>query len=186
MDPGIANFAWAILKVRKPFTFRVIASGDLKHTVKALKGPMSIQASNFIKELKALRRKYQVDSVVMERYMSRGHGGTNIELVNSMIGLTMGFFHDKSDRFILLTSATWKNAWNRHSDLEAFYKKVKCTPHQVDSVGIGLYSAALWLGEKPFTFFDPSVEKAEEALAKQINRTNQGQVINRKVRHVIG
>lgn len=172
LDPGTANHGWAVLKVKRPFKPEVLATGLIHNNINDLKGNIQDRAARYLSEIQAIIEQFDVDSIAVERYMTRGLKGTTIECVNVMIGAIMGITWNKVDigaeRIMLMPASQWKNEWNRYSDLVAFYDKVKVVAHQVDSVGIGLYAAAQYLGVKPFE----SIKKLEPALARQINKAN--------------
>lgn len=172
LDPGTVNHGWAVLKVNRPFKPEVLATGLIHNNIHDLKGNIQDRTALYLSEIQAIVEQFDVDSIAVERYMTRGLKGTTIECVNVMIGAIMGITWNTASqgpvRIMLMPASQWKNEWNRYSDLVTFYGKVKCVAHQVDSVGIGLYASAQYLGVKPFE----SIKKLEPALARQINKAN--------------
>ena len=168
MDPGVTNFAWAILEVARPFKVKIIATGMLDNTIKELTSSIKEGTQLFRNEILELREEYSIDHMIMERFMSRGMKGLTIELVNVMIGVMMGMWSSNSRAFKLITAAQWKNEWNRRADLKEFYTKVDCEVHQVDAIGIGLYGAAYWFDQEPFK----DIAHVESSLIKQIKKAN--------------
>lgn len=179
MDPGTSNHAWSVLHVGKGFKITVLGSGMVHNTIKDLKGDMLGKTAKYIEEVAEIAEHYGASHFIMERYMARGMKGSTIECVNVMIGALMGSAAHRlgitADRMMVIPASQWKNEWNRRSDLEAFYDKTKCVNHQVDSVGIGLYGAAIWFSRKPFE----NIKQMERGLAKMLTDTNMGQVVNR-------
>lgn len=179
MDPGTSNHAWSILSITKGFKVNVLGSGMIHNTVKDLKGDMLKKVAVYVEEVAEIAEHYGATHIIMERYMARGMKGSTIECVNVMIGALMGSAAHRlginADRMMIIPASQWKNEWNRYSDLEAFYGKTKCVNHQVDSVGIGLYGAAVWWLKKPFE----NIKQLERSLAKMLTDTNMGQVVNR-------
>lgn len=169
MDPGTNNYAWSVINVSRPFEVEVLASGMIKNTVNSLVGNVAQNADEFRTEVDALLKEFDPDFFIAERYMSRGHGGTTIELVNIMIGIVISMWTKNADRLKLIPAAQWKNEWNKHSNLVEFYSKVSCTVHQIDAIGIGIYGAAFWMDEVPFN----SIAELEPRLVQQIEKTSR-------------
>lgn len=169
LDPGVTNFAWSVLQANHAFEIKIIASGMVRNTLRDLKVLTPRSIGVFLAEIQALVDEYQTDSMILERYMSRRMGGTTIELVNIMIGALFAEFQRKLVRFKFIPSAQWKNEWNRIGDLEQFYTQCECVVHQVDAIGIGMYGAAFWTGNRPYSNFN---SKFMRQLAAQINETN--------------
>jgi hypothetical protein len=171
LDPGSANFGWSVVQVTGPAKFRVIATGMVQNTVRELKTDVMGQVNPFVKELQGYMDEFGVNAVAIERYMTRGIGGTTIESVNFMIGVVMSLCYQRPrKRFLAIPASQWKNEFNRHSSLEQLYKDAPtCTPHQLDSVGIGVYAGYFWYGLKPYESFD----KLRKKIAKDATAANQ-------------
>jgi len=168
LDPGVTNFAWAVTEADRS-SMLVLASGMLNNTITDLKVSIKDQSKLFKEEILEIIQEYQVDSIILERFMSRGHGGTTIELVNIMIGVLLGMPCAALKRWKLVTAAQWKNEWNRRADLSAFYSKVSGTVHQVDAIGIGMYGIDTWFDQVPFDYLTDDFQKK---LALNISRTS--------------
>ena len=172
LDPGTANHGWAVLRASKPFKIEVLSTGLVSNTITQMKGNMAEQAIAYTSEMQAISEQWGCDRLAIERYMTRGIKGTTIECVNAMIGCLLGLsWPEQGDAVadkMVMPASQWKNEWNRYSDLEAFYRKVNCVPHQVDAVGIGIYAASVWLEQKPFE----TIKKIERKLATNINKAN--------------
>ena len=169
MDPGVENYAWSVLDVSRPFEVKVLASGMIKNTVREMTKGMHEQLCKFVDDVQSIMNEFDPEFLIAERYMSRGMGGTTIELVNAMIGAVALMWKKSSDRVKFIPAAEWKNRWNSKSSLDEFYQKVNCAVHQVDSIGIGIYGAAYWLDERPFE----TIKKLEKILPRQINATDR-------------
>lgn len=181
LDPGSSNFGWSVLKAESPTKIRVVATGMIVNRIKELKIAATAQLAPFIEELEQLIEDFNVNAVAIERYMTRGIGGTTIELVNVMIGAvllktalgkssTARMLRRSRRKFLAIPASQWKNELNRNGSLEAFYAMAPtCTPHQMDSIGIGVYAAHHWFGHKPFQDF----KKIQKGLAQDATKQNQ-------------
>lgn len=179
MDPGVTNHAWSILRVEKPFKVTVEATGMVRSTINDLRGDLRSRASAYKNELIEYVENYGVTHIIAERFQARGIKGATIEQVNQMLGIVateVSNWDNKNRPVMFITAATWKNEWNRYGNLEEFYTKVSCVNHQVDSIGIGLYGAALWFNLKPFE----NLKKLLPSIKKQIGSKNYGNKIRVK------
>lgn len=143
IDPGSVNAGYAIVRVRvkgKRSEYKLEECGKLKHLLKDLKKPHKKELKAHVKEVRALVKKYKVDYVLVERYMTRGIKGSTIEAVNQMLGaLEIGLTQEITQ----IPAAVWKNQVNRKFDLKEFYATVPVEPHEVDAV-----LQAVWLAGK--------------------------------------
>lgn len=169
MDPGKVNFAWSVIEARRPFSVKLLATGMIHNTVKDLTKNLREQVITYSRELQEIIEEYQVNSLIMERFLSRGMGGTTIEVVNLMIGAALMTAQRTIKRQKLITAAQWKNAFNRVASLEKFYEGASCNVHQADSIGIGLYGAASWLDEEPFSNVSASYLKSMYNIIPKVN-----------------
>lgn len=169
MDPGSVNYGFSVVRAVDPRKPQLLINGMIRNTVKELKFGVRDQVAGFVSEVSHIMDEYGVTGVVMERYMTRGIGGTTIESVNMMIGIVQALCSRRGCSFMLLPASQWKNEFNRHSSLESFYAAASgCTPHQLDAVGIGLYGAYHWHNQAPFVGFNRHLK----ALATQAKETN--------------
>ncbi len=150
-DPGTKNFAYTIQKVSfdgDKFKLKFLGTGMLKSPVIDLTGyNAQTQLRHFKKQLKRIKKKYNPDVVAMERFQSRGNGGSTIEAINMMLGMVPIVFGKVNVYFP--TAATWKNRTKPYFDLKNAYKhygltsKAKSytgkTEHQLDASLIGLW-----------------------------------------------
>jgi Holliday junction resolvasome RuvABC endonuclease subunit len=173
MDPGVNNYAWSVIEIKRPFEIKILASGMMTHTLTDLVGSTVHQETLLFKqEVNQIMTDYDPQFLIAERYMSRGMGGSTIELVNIMIGILASMWTHSSDRILFIPAAQWKNEFNKvvvdeqRTTLEHMYGKSKVTEHQIDSTCIGLYGAARWLDEKITTW----VKKIVTVVPKQIDR----------------
>lgn len=174
-DPGVANFAWSVLEVTRPFKVTLIATGMVKNTIRNLKDGVefSNQSESLSTEIANILIEHDAEYLVLERFTHRpGIGSLATELINLMISNVImtwnSSIRSQKDNIKLLLASQWKNEWNRHSNLKDFYTKVNCTVHQIDSIGIGLYGAYQWLGKKPFY----NITLIQQKLVPQINNNN--------------
>lgn len=146
IDPGTVHAAHAIIRIKPNLQYTIVGHGMFQHPLKGLIGTSIRERKNkFTRELNKLRRDFDVDCVIAERFMTRGRGGsTTIEEVSAMLGLIMnsGFRN-----MCFITAAQWKNEINKVLVLDELYEHAKqhgIPPHRVDAVGIALYGASLW------------------------------------------
>lgn len=167
LDPGTSNFGWSVLYASSPNDIQVKETGMLRSTVKDLKTDVSSQIKYFEKELDNVMNKWEINAVSVERFMARGMKGVTIELVNIMLGVTLARLNDGKRKLLVMPASQWKNEFNRHSSLDKLYELAKgCSVHQLDSVGIGVYGAYYWFGQKAFTGFDKNLNSvAKQAVA---------------------
>ena len=155
MDPGTNNYAYSVIRVKlNPFRYEILEHGMIKHRVKEMNGlGVGLDMKRFAGEIRKLKRKYNIDFAIAERFMTRGHGGTTIEAISAMLGI-VGLIFGTECCFI--SAAVWKNAFNKLYDLKKVYTellKYGIENHRVDAVSIGLYGATLVLEEpKHFEF----------------------------------
>lgn len=167
LDPGTSNFGWSVLYSDSLTSIQIKETGMLRSTVKDLKTDVSSQINYFEKELDNVIRKWDINAVAVERFMARGMKGVTIELVNIMLGVTLARLNDGKRKLLVMPASQWKNEFNRHSSLDKLYELAKgCSVHQLDSVGIGVYGAYYWFGQKAFTDFDKNLRSvAKQAVA---------------------
>ena len=147
VDPGKVNAAYSVVRIQpSPFKYKVLEVGMFQHPLNDLTGwEVSGRMNAFKNEARRLKRKYKLDAIFAERFMTRGGSsmGTTIEVVSAMLVLLA---HIGVRRVLYLTAAQWKNEWNKWNDLKAFYDEMKAEqgmpPHIVDATGIALYGAS--------------------------------------------
>ena len=145
IDPGKTNTAFSVVRIKiAPFKFKIMAHGMIKNPVNALTGAsveLHDRYNKFKREIRKIKRTYNVDAIFAERFMTRGGSsmGTTIEVVSIMLCLLS---HVGVKSVQLLTAAQWKNQWNKRNDLKEFYKSMHPLPaHPIDATGIALYGA---------------------------------------------
>jgi hypothetical protein len=165
MDPGTSNFAYSVVEVGiNPIKFNILTHRMLNSPIKEMSGlDVGQRLQTFAKEIRAIKRTYNVDFAVAERFMTRGHKGTTIEAVSAMLGSLSGIF--KTD-VCFITAAQWKNSINKQLNLDDLYVGLKpygIPTHRIDAVCIGLYGATLALEEPHF-----SMLKSEKHFKQKI------------------
>lgn len=150
-DPGTKNFATALVTGRLDkgrLKLKVHGTRLMDSTVRDLKGNVGFALRNFISDFDKILDNEGIvpDALYMERFQSRGLGGTTIECVNFMLGNMVYHYHEDTE-VRLLTAATWKNRANKMFDLKSAYKEhnlhrvITCkTEHELDAVLIGIYA----------------------------------------------
>ena len=152
LDPGTTNFGYSVVQLGvTPFRYNIVEHGMIVNPVKVLSGmEVGEKAVKFKLELARLKRKHKIDFAVAERFMTRGNGGTTIEAVGLMLGLTASVF---GTEVCFTTAAVWKNNFNKHYCLKEFYDEMKqygIVAHRIDALCIGLYGAELASEEPHF------------------------------------
>lgn len=168
-DPGTANFAYAVTRIRikQPFRFKLLESGMIQNPVRDLTGLLVDQTKAFEDEIQSLIDQYGVNVIIAERFMNRGRNGNTGELVSFMLGLMMKI---PETHLTLITAAQWKNAFNKFQDLKELYKEMKrrckMEPHPIDAACMSIYSAGMYfdLDHSPFKFLETGFEKFRQSL----------------------
>ncbi|QJT70895.1 hypothetical protein GR7B_00097 [Vibrio phage vB_VcorM_GR7B] len=133
----------------------------------------SKQCFKFSQEFEGMLKRFErlygrVNLITLERYMGRGTMvGTTIEVCGIMIGIMTNVvqFLGYSADIQLVTSAIWKNAFNRINTkeyessgkkktaqwLNLSYNLCRTSAHELDATLIGLYGAYKSFGIKPYT-----------------------------------
>lgn len=181
LDPGSANFGYAVIQVSvgRTFRYKVLEDGKLSCMLRSLKGDVTTDINLFKAEVRRILRKHKPTHLIAERFMTRGIKGATIEYISVMLGVLtqMGI---KNVKFI--TAAQWKNRWNRYYCLDDFYPQVCIEDHQVDAANIALYGSALWFDTPYFDFFASDLERKQ--FIRKLEYANTGKVIQRKGRTV--
>lgn len=140
MDPGRRNFAWALRENGK-----ITQVGWIKPIVNVT------EDSEFVNDCIELLLRFQPDFVILERFMVRGSGGQSMlaESLNQMIGrlaiLTRLY---AGVELVQITSAAWKNWWNKNHEGKDPWHKVYAdveSVHQRDACGISQYLEEHWI-----------------------------------------
>jgi Holliday junction resolvasome RuvABC endonuclease subunit len=183
LDPGTANFGWAVVEVRHnkgQVAARVLENGKCEHTVHTLKNAKEMREEmlQFELWLGLIMGQYEPQAATAERFMTRGINGPTVECVNIMIGQVLTLVDLP---FKIMPAATWKNAISRSGvDLKEQYKLTKVTPHQVDAAMIGIYTGCQAYGFKDFGPLD--LEYLFPRLLRQLEDTSTAKLINRKIK----
>lgn len=161
-DPGTTNFGWAALECHVDEPPKLLGCGKLHNRIEVMHDGkiMGDQLQSFVDEIRQLVEEFNINRVIAERFMSRGHGGTTIELVNLMLGgiRTLSLFMQtgrdglrKSKNTMFITAAQWKNAVSKYVDLRDVYDTAAVETHVVDAILIGIYGCHKWLCTTPFS-----------------------------------
>lgn len=164
-DPGTRNFAVAVTRGRLyengSVKFKILGTTVLDSTFNDLKTSVSFSLKNFIAEIDSIvELTCDPDEIIMERFQSRGMGGTTIECVNFMIGSMVYHFQSEAD-VKLVTAATWKNRANRLFDYKGAPKEHNLhrvitdkTEHELDAVMMGIYHIHRIFEKEDFCCFE--------------------------------
>lgn len=189
-DPGSRNFGWSILEGKKvtrngrvKITFRILANGMCPCPISQVKGSKELKDAQKAYQdwILGLVKKYNVDAICAERFMTRGLLGPLVEMVGIMIGIAMSCTGELP--FKVFPAATWKNAVKRNTGekdfLNSLYKKTKVLPHQLDAALMGVWT--LYQGYKQTDFKGLDLDTEINKLLDQIEATSTERLINRKI-----
>jgi hypothetical protein len=180
-DPGTSNFGCFAGKVSlKDGKVDRVISKESAMMENRLVDMTTIETDcvNFAAELDSYLLTYKPDTIVIERFMTRGLKGATIELVNMMIGqLTDRVRLLKKQgklktRIVIITAATWKNQVNRVSNLDAIYELFRSrgvVDHKVDAALMSLYVHGT--SSNPYTFLKDK-RRRNEFFKSLINSQN--------------
>jgi len=155
LDPGTYNYGYSIIEVYEDGDWSLLKSGRIHTTLKVMNSGMRDQSSGYAGVIRSLVRDHFITHVIAERYMSRRMGGTTIECVNAMLGITMAVCDQLRVFLKVIPSSQWKNEAGRRNEflLEDMYqsgKENRITPHTIDAVMIGLYGKSVVMNEVAF------------------------------------
>jgi hypothetical protein len=173
LDPGTANFGYAVVDLR------VLENGKCEATVRTLKtaATMRQEMAEFEFWLGDICDRWKPQAVAAERYMTRGINGPTVECVNIMIGIVLTVLPLP---FKIMPAATWKNCVSRQDvDLKEMYKKTMVTPHQVDAALIGVFTGCQAFKLQQFGDIDWSTVFPD--FLRQLESTSTFKLINRKI-----
>jgi len=170
-DPGSRNMGVSLIATNEKHRVKVVANSIVTNPINDLVA-FNAARSKFLTEVHRWVTLYDPQGFIAERFQTRGNGGPLIEQVSSMLGLIGGKYEDKPCK--LVTAATWKNAFHRRFDveLEELYKLTLTTPHQLDSIFIGIFGLEQGLQiELDYDPFD---------IVKQAEATSAVRLINKR------
>ncbi len=187
-DPGTKNFAFAITEHRLfkgVLQSRTIDNGLLEFSPLSMNQKDLEVIPDLSKELYELLDD-DLDGVVIERFMTRGHGiyGGIGEVSNLVIGILFQLSLTlKRLSPTLLTSSQWKTAYNtvrkvNKTTLEKDYMVCRVTPHQWDAVLMGVYFGA-YLTNRP-AFEDLKRQRRVYRLMELTEYTSRNSLLNRR------
>jgi hypothetical protein len=139
LDPGSRNMGISCVGVDKKDRIQVLANSILTNPITHLTSGFHASLLVYLKEVDRWVRMYQPHGLVMERFQTRGTGGPLIELVSVMIGSICTAYKHLPCKMIV--ASQWKNQFHRRfeHELDAIYRELLVTPHQLDSSLIGCY-----------------------------------------------
>lgn len=153
----------------------LIANAVMVNPIKGLTKDLINKKYLFMQEIAYWVETYNIKSIAIERFQSRGLKGTLIEEISMMIGFIIERYSELDLR--LYTAATWKNQWHRQFsgyNLKDLYKVCRAQPHQLDATLIALHHAQ----KQDNTNLDYNVNTLIEGVAlRSVTKT-----INRKLK----
>ena len=103
--------------------------------------PIAPSMIKFYSKISEIFDIYKPDVVCIERFMSRGLGGTLIESVSMMIAVICLICLHRNIKIFTCVASEWKNEVNRHLVLDDVYnyaKSVGLSNHEIDGSMIAL------------------------------------------------
>jgi hypothetical protein len=137
-DPGTRNYGIACVGVIGD-KIDVVANSLLTNPMTSLTAEVMAQRNLYSAEVRQWFKLYDPNLTIAERFQTRGNGGPTIELVSTMNAL-LGAVRRIPYKYI--PASQWKVAFNRRwgdDYLKGMYADCLTTPHQLDSVLIGIY-----------------------------------------------
>jgi hypothetical protein len=156
LDPGSKNFAYSKIRctyIRRDknvsLSIEVLETGICKYTVTGTKQAKS-ELVSFMSEIAYLVEDVKVpcQTIGIEQYQTRGFGNKLIEIINIMVGALL--YHYGHMDVNIFAASSWKNRIKKIFDLDLEYKRITCTPHELDATYIAVYQAFKYIGIKPF------------------------------------
>lgn len=161
IDPGKVNTGWCVLEysINRKLITKPIAHGMIKNPINTLVGiDAGKKCRVFEKEVRTIIKKYGVESVVTERFQTRGNGGPLIEYVGVMLGIISTIKGPVREQ-LFITASQWKNRILKIYDLKKeVYPMISFTNHQMDASLIALYGV-YQLNNLPNHYKDLVMEK---------------------------
>lgn len=179
LDPGSVNFAYSIVHVEpwiteKGSTLRVtpLKTGLLSNTVKSLKD-IQKQMLAFLLEVDRIvsLSGYSCSTICIEQFQSRGSKTKLLELVNLMIGGMINNYQHME--ITIFSAASWKNCIKKKFDLDAEYKTITCTAHELDATLIAVYGAFRFHKLKPFNGYTQGYVKKVARMVENVSTTTK-------------
>lgn len=186
LDPGTKNYAYSIIKVTpwitsKGSTLKItpLKTGLLSNTVTSLQDIQKALSAHLM-EVGMLFSDptYICDGIVVEQYQSRGSRNKLLELVNLMLGgmITRYDYIPLS----IFSASTWKRAIKKVFDLDGEYKRITCTPHEMDATLIGIYGAFKIHKLKPYNGYSQAYLSK---VVRKIEKVSTTELRNRRVKN---
>jgi len=177
-DPGRTHYGIAAIEVdSNTGRMSILQCGEVKNTISNIARSFRQTCRSFRLEIKEWVDEFEPDAQVIERFMTRGIGGTLIEEVGISIGIVTTNFRTRANGtpmpFKLLPASQWKNDFNRKSPtlLNDYYPRVRISPHQIDAALLARYGAQIALGKDlPFHFNHWTQQFEKNTRLKLINR----------------
>jgi hypothetical protein len=183
LDPGSKNFAYSILEAElyvtaKGTTIKInpIETGLVGNTITSMRTAKS-ELRQFLTDLEFLcnRKNTPVQGIILEQFQSRGVGTYLIEKVNVMIGAILTHFSYLDIDFF--SAAAWKISVKKKFDLDTEYKRITCTPHELDATLIGAFGSFKLLKIPPYNAYTSNYL---EGLARRVEDVSKTPLRKRK------
>lgn len=151
IDPGPKNYALCVLEGG-----RCVGIEMVQKLISALGGKnldeVILTYSDYVR---GVLNHFKPRAVVIERFIVRGFGSNNIELVTYMVAVLKEVCRQADIPCYLLTASQWKTALKKQLNLKLLYKEYwkkpyRIPPHKIDSLLIGRFI----YNDKKFTEHD--------------------------------
>lgn len=182
-DPGRSNYAYSILDFKlvndRPAA-KLLRCGLLQSPIVGFKN-LPKQVGDFTAEFLEIERSCSEQATVysVERFQGRGIKSSLLETVNVAVGCGVLLFNNRNYQVNIYTptAGTWKGAVNRVCDLKDWYKRIRCTPHELDATLIAMYGVYRYYEVTPFSTF---TEGDMANLVAAVERTTTIPLVNRR------
>lgn len=171
-DPGTRNYGIACVGVLGD-KIDVVANSLLTNPITSLTAEVMAQRDLYSAEIRQWFELYEPRLTIAERFQTRGNGGPTIELVSTMNAL---FGAVRRIPYKYIPASQWKVAFNRRwgdDYLKGMYEDCRTTPHQLDSVLIGVYGLEYALRRELKYKPDQIIEMVEATSCLELRRARK-------------
>jgi hypothetical protein len=169
-DPGKINYGFSVLRViddnievLKCGTFVGVQNAKNRAELALLYGTV-VDNARVVNEYEVSVGIEDVNTFVIERYMSRNVGTSLLETVNLGTGYLLSKLPRQTE-IEMITPAIWKNWCNKHFNMDELYAKIKVTPHEMDATLMALFILSK---DKRFAFINKSPVATVTRIYKQM------------------
>jgi Holliday junction resolvasome RuvABC endonuclease subunit len=139
LDPGKINFGFAVLDNRDGID--LLLCGRLGSSITDVAKDVMTEAKILERRIQDKIDRFSPDTIICERYMSRGKNSFNNEVVNIAIGVILSIALKNDIPIQLIGSMTWKNHMQHHygnNEMGSMFAKAY-SDHASDAIGMGVW-----------------------------------------------